>query len=136
MDTYSVEFRIEGTSLIPSEVTKILGLVPSQTSNLEFYKAQSHRRNPFWAYDGISSESNFIEKKWESLEEGLLFTLDKLLPKSDVIHSKFSMHSKYFWCAHFQESFNGGPSFSPKLLKKLSDFNVELIVKNYHSSEE
>ena len=128
MDTYTVEFRIEGLSLVPSEVTKTLELIPSLTSA---YQANKNRK-PFWGYDGVSSENNFIERKWLSLEEGLEFVLDKLLPKNELIKSEFSQYKTYLWCAHFQESFNGGPRFSPKLLKKLSDFDTEVIIKTHY----
>jgi len=85
MDTYTVEFRIEDQSLIPSEITNILKLNPCQTIDTIANINSKRKRIPFWAYDGISTENNFIEQDWKSLEEGLLFLLDKLLPKSNLI---------------------------------------------------
>jgi len=132
MDTYTVEFRIEDSNLLPSEVTNTLGLSPSQTSDTN--TINKHRK-PFWAYDGVSTEKNYISKEWESLEEALLFLLDKLLPKYDLIQSQFGECEKYWWCGHFQNSYNGGPTFSPFLLKQLADFNIKLILKTYHNHE-
>lgn len=131
MDTYTVEFRIEGSLLVPSEVTKILGLHPCHTSDIKTVKNKKKYRKPFWSYDGISSENNFIEQEWNSLEDGLLFLLEKLLPKSELIRSQFDEYRTYWWCGFFQQSFNGGPTFSPNLLKKLADFGAELIIRNY-----
>ena len=128
MDTYTVEFRIENLSLKPVEVTKILKLNPSQTR-----EGNKVNHKPLWAYDGISSENNFVEQKWVTLEEGLLFILDKLEPKLHLIQSDLFMYKRYFWCAHFQESFSGGPVFSTHLLQRLAHFNTELIIKNYYS---
>lgn len=79
MDTYTVEFRMEGLELQPFEITETLGLVPCQT-----IEANKH------------------------------------------------INKRYFWCASFQESFDGGVSLSSDLLKKLADFNSELIISNYH----
>ena len=133
MDTYTVEFRIEGSSLIPSIITKTLELTPSQTENIGDSINPKRKNNALWSYNGISSEENFIEQKWETLEEGLLYILEKLQPKADIIQNKLNIYKRYLWCGHFQESFSGGPKFSPKLLKKLSDFETELIISNYRS---
>ena len=135
MDTYTVEFRIKGSVLVPSEVSKVLGLHPCQTRDMAANKNSKRYRDPFWAYDGISSEINFVEQEWKSLEEGLLFLLDKLLPKCDLIRSNFGEYKTYLWCGHFKQSFDGGPTFSPNLLKKLADFGTELIIRTYQHSE-
>ncbi|MCL7489396.1 MAG: DUF4279 domain-containing protein [Desulfobulbaceae bacterium] len=136
MDTYTVEFRIEGTELVPSEVTRVLGLEPCQTRDMAANKDSKRHCTPLWSYDGMSSETDFVEQEWKSLEEGLLFLLDKLSPKRELIQKEFSDYDKYWWCGHFQDSFDGGPTFSPKLLKKLADFGIELIISNYMHSEE
>ena len=131
MDTYTVEFRIEGSSLIPSNITKLLELTPSRTENIGDSINPKRKNNALWSYDGISSEKNFVAQEWKTLEEGLLYLLEKLQPKADIIQNELNIYKKYLWCGHFQESFSGGPKFSPELLKKLSDFNTELIISNY-----
>lgn len=130
MDTYTVEFRIEGSTLIPQEVTKNLEVNPSQTSDTNKI---NRKREPFWAYDGFSTETDYVGKEWESLEEGLQFLLNILLPKQNLIHSQFAEYKKYWWCGFFQESFDGGPSLSPELLKQLANFNVELMIRTHHA---
>jgi len=134
LDTYTVEFRIEGVSLIPLDVTKILEITPCHTRSI--HKIKDKKQIPLWSYDGVSSEKHFVEQEWNSLEEGLTFLLDKLANKKFLISSHFSSYKTYFWCAHFKNSFNAGPTFSPELLKSLSDFGSELIIRSYHTSEE
>ena len=134
MDTYTVEFRMEGLELQPFEITETLGLVPCQT--IEANKHINKRNlNALWAYDGVYFEDNSPSYEWKNLEEGLLFVLGKLEEKLQLIESDFFMYKRYFWCASFQESFDGGVSLSPDLLKKLADFNSELIISNYHGED-
>lgn len=133
MDTYTVEFRIDGSNLVPSDITEILGLKPCLYRDTSENVNSKRYRMPFWSYDGISSEDNFKEQEWGSLEEGLQFLLEKLLPKRDLIQSKLKNYNSYWWCGFFQQSFNGGPTFSPELLRKLADFGVKLIIKNYRN---
>jgi len=134
MDTYTVEFRMEDLSLIPSEITKILELNPCQTRDIN---SHINKRNPnaLWAYDGIYFDNDSLAYEWKTLEEGLSFVLDKLEPKLHLIESNFSMYKRYFWCAHFQESFDGNTRVSPNLLKRLANFNTELIINNYYSDD-
>ena len=131
MNTYTVEFRIEGVDLIPLEITKLLKLSPSQT---RIYTKEINK-NSLWSYDGVSFEKDdFIESEWNTLEEGLLFILDHLLPKKRIIKSKLNMYKRYLWCGSFQESFDATIRFSPELLQKLSLFDTEVIVTNYSST--
>jgi len=134
IDTYTIEFRIEGLELQPLKVTNILELNPCQTRDMH---TCINKRNPnaLWAYDGVYFENNSPAYNWKTLEEGLLFILDKLESKLDLIETNFFMYKRYFWCANFQKSFDGGVSLSPQLLKRLADFNTELIISNYHIEE-
>lgn len=132
-DTYSVEFRIEGKLLVPSEVTLVLDLEPCRIENGDTLNSVGKRRVPLWSYDGLSSELVFSENEWDSIEEGLQYLLRRLSPKKELIQALLGGHKIYWWCGHFQQSFDGKTSFSPTLLKELSDFGVPLIVSNYHS---
>jgi hypothetical protein len=53
-----------------------------------------------------------------------------------LIRSNYSEYKIYWWCGYFQQSFDGGPAFSPELLKKLSDFGATLMIRNYRYKEE
>ncbi len=85
-----------------------------------------------WAYNGTDEQ----HVSWDSLEKGLNFVLNKLWPHLDTIASYKEMGAQLiWWCGHFYSSFDGGPSLSPTLLKKLGEFGAELYIDNYHSND-
>ena len=135
MNLFTVEFRIENDFLVPNDITKLLELSPCLTSDMLTHIKRSTSRTPFWAFDGISNIDDFHEQKWDSIEEGLLFLSEKLLPKIDLIQSHFDEYKLYWWCAFFQDSIAGELRFSPNLLEKLSLFNAELIISTYQSDK-
>jgi hypothetical protein len=125
MHEYSVEFRIFGDELDPEEVTIDLGLEPSNT-----WKAKdAPSQESMWGYDGFAEDPNM--KIWTSLEEGLSFLLDKLFPYKEKIDEYKRTYDAIWWCGHFQSSFSGGPTLSPKLLKALGEFGVDLQINNH-----
>lgn len=130
MDKYTVEFRIEGLDLIPTEVTKILELSPCYIRDIHT-RINKKDTLSLWAYDGMYFEEDSPSYEWDKLEEGLLFLLNKLELKSNIISTDLNSYKRYFWCGHFQEGLKGGSKFSLELLKKLSDFNTEIIINNY-----
>jgi hypothetical protein len=134
MSEYTVEFRIEGLTLVPSEVTSLLELQPCRVDNGLRNKRGNYNPVPLWSYDGVSTESRFVEQNWASLEEGLQFLLEILLPKKDLIQSRFGGYKTFWWCGHFQQGFNSKIILTPVMLSKLSDFGVDLILCNYGSS--
>ena len=131
MHKYTVELRIEGGSLLPESVTQKLGLQPCQV-RVAVEMPEKKSRKALWAFDGISDELG-TKHEWDSLEEGLLYTLQKISAKRREIFSSFDEFEIYWWCGHFQQSFDGGPSFSPSLLKSLADFGAPLYLDNYFS---
>jgi len=135
MHKYTVEFRIEGNTLVPSEVTALLGLQPSQVRNLNSDKRKIDESKLLWAYNGFDLTEGPIQE-WESLEEGLLFLLVRLMPKKKQIQLEFGNFDMYWWCGHYQQSFDGGPTFSPELFGKLADFGVPLYLDNYFAVPE
>lgn len=132
MHYYTVEFRIEGLELNPSTITTDLGLQPCQIRDFtDFNKGStSRKRHNLWAYDGFSPNEK-REEDWDSLETGLLYVMANLLPKKEQIAALSSRYQVYWWCGHFQNSFDGGPRFSPSLLLQLADIGVELMLDNY-----
>jgi len=89
MHKYTVEFRVDGIALIPSEVTALLGLQPCQVREAGIDGARKNGGKSLWAYDGFGLGTN-SKHEWESLESGLLFLLEKLLPKKNQIELNFS----------------------------------------------
>jgi hypothetical protein len=61
----------------------------------------------------MSAEGEAVNE-WESLELGLQYLLGKLLPKMELIRSYISKYDVFWWCGHFQSSFDGGPTMAPR----------------------
>lgn len=128
MHKYTVSFRIDGNNLFPSAVTEKLNLQPDQIRENPPRKDVGKVFRPLWSYSGAVPN-----QEWSSLEEGLLYVLKDLLPKKDLIWSAFGNFNLYWWCGHFQSSFDGGPTLSAELLRKLADFGAKLFIDNYFS---
>ena len=82
-----------------------------------------------WAYNGPPDSPT----RWSSLEEGLQYVLEQLWPHRDKLAFYRSMEPTW-WCGHFQSSFDGGPTLSPKLLRQLGEFGAELYIDDYYSA--
>lgn len=130
MHKYTMEFRIYGETLDPSEVSTDLGIEPSLMIRAGERRTRTTRfEKSMWAYDGFPST-----RRWDSFEEGLISLLEKLLPFKDKIEKYRSNYELILWCGHFQSSFNGGPTLSPRVLNLLSEFGVALFIDNYFGS--
>lgn len=132
VDTYLIEFRIEGATLSPQNATETLGLQPCLTRESAVGIAAGRFESAMWSFDGISSQSVGDQKEWLSLHSGLDFLLELLLPKLELIQSNFGHHDMYWWCGHFQESFDGSSTFPTELLRKLAQFGAPVILTSYH----
>ena len=130
MHEYMVELRISGPTLHPDDVTRDLGIVPTQTR----FKGERRDEKSLWgegmwaiAVQPPSGES------WISLEDGLRSLLELIGPKRSGILAYSASNKVYLWCGHFSSSFDGGPTLSSGLLKSLGEFGVELILDTYCS---
>ena len=131
MHTYSVQFRISGKDMSPDEVTRRLGLEPNQVRIAgERRSANQVRTESLWSYDGGTASAE-AAREWTSLEDGVRYVLERLLPKRDLIQEYAKSHNAVWWCGHFQSSFDGGPTLSASLLRLLADFGVPLFIDNY-----
>ena len=129
MHEYSVEFRISGAELVPAAITEALGLEPSLVRHVgETRGAGKVWDQALWGYNGFPPGD---AKSWASLEEGLSFVLDRLEPVRNEIEKLKEKYETVWWCGHFQSSFDGGPTFSATLLRRLADFGVELYLDTY-----
>ncbi|WP_425600653.1 DUF4279 domain-containing protein [Pinirhizobacter soli] len=135
-DLYTVEFRIAGADLVPDDITHEISLTPRHT------RCRGETRGPsgtfetgIWSFSGIGEEATYV-REWEKLEDGLLNLLPHLLARRDVISTYVKKYDVFWWCAHFQSSFDGGPTFSPSVLRALADLGASLSIANYLSSEE
>ncbi len=135
MHEYTVEFRIHGGDLVPSEITQALGLEPSQVRNAGDRRDFKTRwEEALWAYDGYSPPLG--NKTWNTLEDGLRFVLEKLWPLKDKVDGYKFEFKVMLWCGHFYSSFNGGPTLSPELLKMLGEFGVEVYIDTHFCAED
>jgi Domain of unknown function (DUF4279) len=91
MHTYSVQFRISGKDLNPDEVTHRLGLEPNQVRIAGERRSESQVWNEsLWSYgDTASAEA---AREWTSLEDGLRYVLERLLPKKELIQEYTKSH--------------------------------------------
>ncbi len=132
MNEYTVEFRIYGKDFDPSAVTAALNLEPTLTRKSGDRKGKTTCwEEGMWAYNGYSESHG--SKVWASLEEGLNFVLEKLLPVKSEIENYKNRFKVILWCGHFQSELNSSFTLSPHTLKKLSEFGVEVFVDNYKS---
>lgn len=133
MHEYTVELRIYGKELDVSKVTEYVGLQPSSLRRAGEAAGSRQMEYSLWGYDGREDDAN--PKTWDSLEDGLLFLLGRLSNVKDKIGEYVPKYNVIFWCGHFQSGFDGGPTLSPALLRRLGEFGVGLFIDNYFSVE-
>src|SRR5262249_5764896 len=120
---YTIEFRIWGDALDADEVSRDLGLQPCQTrtSGASRFPGRSDHRG-MWAYAGPAGAPT----EWASLEDGLTNLIEHLWPYREKIAKYRATADLVWWCGHFQSGFDGGPTLSAALLRKLGEFGAEL----------
>jgi len=129
MHEYTVQLRISGAELVPATITEELKLEPCLVREVGERRGEGKIwHKALWAYSGFSSGTL---KNWASLEDGLTFILDRLEPFRIQIDNYQQKYDIVWWCGHFQSSFDGGPTLSARLLRRLADFGVDLYIDNY-----
>lgn len=76
-----------------------------------------------------------FKPEWASLQEGLEFLLEGLSSRKAEIIALGRQYDGVWWCGHFQASFDGGPTLSPKLLTELGSYEISLSIDNYFNDE-
>lgn len=133
MHQYTVELRIAGQDLDPDEITRSLGISPTQVRRKgERRSGASVWTENMWAYEVFPSQRD----SWSSLSDGLTSLLNEVLPLKTRLQSFASANKIYLWCGHFTTDFDGGPTLPPELLKLLGEFGVGLELDTYHQSAE
>ena len=128
MNRYTVELRITAESLSPEQITEDLGLEPSLIRHAGDQRGRSSVfTKALWAYGG--------EQEWASLEEGLNSLLRPLSGKELALKRYASTAEVFWWCGHFQSTFDHDTVMSPALLGKLADFNFPLHLVSYFSDD-
>ena len=117
----------------PDRVTAETGLNPCDVSHAELDPDGTVLHKSRWAYNG-GGESDTYE--WDKLEEGLEFVLERASSSVDIFKKYGTNNLVTWWCGHFQSTFDGGPTLSPGLLKRLGDFGADLFIDNYFTQNE
>ena len=133
LHSYTVALSFHGEQLEPSELSAKLNLQPSHSFSQQQSQSMQRKRTPFWSYNG-QGQLRF-QDEWESLEEGLIFLLQILNSRKAEIISLAQQFDAVWWVGHFQGSFDGGPTLSPKLMAEISTYEIPLSIDNYFSDE-
>jgi hypothetical protein len=128
--TYKVELRVYGRDVIPDRITERTHLTPCTVRAAGSRTGPKTHQDAVWGFNG-GAPDEFLE--WSSLEDGLSFVLNAVGRAREDVRSCVGGASIIWWCGHFQSSFDGGPTLSPEILQRLSEFGVPLFVDNYFS---
>jgi Domain of unknown function (DUF4279) len=131
---YTIELSFYGDQLVPSDISACLKLQPSGSLSQSQIQPGKRRRRPYWGYNG-KGELGFLPE-WTCLEDGFEFLLKILNPRKPDIVALARQFDAVWWCGHFQTSFDGGPTLSPKLLTEIGSYEIPLSFDNYFSDEE
>jgi Domain of unknown function (DUF4279) len=128
---YVVRLWIRGNDFDPDTASDLLELDPSATTRAG--EMLPNRRNTIAPITTWSYNEKDEDEHWSSLEEGLLSMTALLLPRKKELAQLAAMHEVFIGCGVFKESFDGGPSFSSRLLRELAELGIELWMDIYQS---
>jgi len=133
MHSYLVSLRISGKAFDPSDVTKDLSIEPTQVRIAGEPRpgGKSVWEESMWEYEARPTTG---EIEWLTLEAGLRELLSSFSNCVEKLRVYQRLNEVCIFCGHFSDSFNGGPSLSPALLKSLGDFGVELFLDTYRAN--
>ncbi len=132
MHTYTVSLRISSAELDVAQVTKELGLAPTQT------RMVGERKSADEVWDKALWELEVFPKgrtDWDSLEVRLATLLKIFVSQTKTLQKYSKKHDIFIWCGHFSSSFDGGPHLSAEMLRALGEFGVPLWFDVYSSSD-
>jgi len=135
MHSYLVALRISGPTLDVADVTAKLSLKPSQTriAGQSRPGGKSVWDESMWEYEVRPNRNR--KRDWSSLEQGLTKIVSAFRSRKRLLRNYQRRFKVCIFCGHFSSSFNGGPAFSPPLLKELGNLGVELFLDTYSSSD-
>jgi len=126
---YNVSLQFSGDQLEPSEITARLNLQPSKVFNKSENLPWQRQRCSCWEYNGKGEVG--YQFGWEFLEDGLEFLVATLNSRKAEIIAIGRQFEGYWWCSHFQASFNGGPKLPSKLLAEMGSYGIPLYIDTY-----
>jgi hypothetical protein len=136
MHEYSVGLIVSGDELDEAEISAILGMAASvyfKKGEPLSPRSQKERSTSTWSFDFNPPVGKPV---WPSLEDGLRYMIERLLPKKNVLLELRERYSMIAYCGHFGSGFGGGPSITPETLGVLSQLGLTLTIKTYWGSTE
>lgn len=128
-------FRVVGEVLEPDDVTKVLGLQPSQAlrSGQLVPTATQVRRQELGVWL-LKSEGQIVST---SLERHLNYLLDLIEPGAEALRQlrRSQDVTADFFCFWMSATGHGGPVFSAKLLERVAGVGAELGIDFYGGGE-
>jgi|SRR5215470_7088460 len=132
MHSYLVSLRISGPLLNPRDVSRDLGIEPTQVriAGQPRPESKSLWTESMWEY---AARPTTGQDEWHSLEEGLAAIFLRFSGCIEKQRDYQNSCDVCLFCGHFSDEFNGGPTLSPALLKSLGDFGVQVFLDTYSS---
>jgi hypothetical protein len=122
---------IYGDSFEPGRITDLLGLTPTRCGRKGEARSSPRpnvklppRKNSFWLFS--SSLLDHVP-----LQEHLLWIIEQLEAKREVLGELAKEYKVQFNCGFSSENGQGGCTFDPALLSRLSSFGIPLVLDLY-----
>jgi hypothetical protein len=123
---YFVELRVWGRTLDPAAVTRETGLHPCRAWLAGCRLDAQVQEEGLWAFDGEGP------RRWDSLEDGLAYLLDRVEPFSSIFNRyRAAQHTVAWWCGHSHDRLDSGRWLSGRLLARLAAFRADLFIESH-----
>jgi hypothetical protein len=124
-----VSLGIYGEPLEPERITELLGLTPTRWGRKGEIRISPRakvppRKNSFWLLSSPLADS-------EPLDAHLSWLMDKLEPKRQALEELAKEYKVQFVCGFSSENGQGGCTFDPRLLNRLSSLGLPLVLDLY-----
>lgn len=136
MNIYTIELRIYSDICDPDEIVPDFGLVPTTTQR-KGDRTVGDRifEMSMCGFGQRNSEGGLIE--WSSLEEGIHSLFDEIGSRtSKLIELRKKGNNAVLWCGQFFHGFGAETEISPRLMRRIARFDLDLVLTTYFSSSE
>jgi hypothetical protein len=125
----TISIRFFGKNLVPEQLTTMLGCYPTRSGKTGediVNKSGTSRkiRKGFWHLEYGESDAVDLEEKVNQL-------LEKLTGDLEVWQEITQKYKADVFCGLFIDKFNEGFAFSPNIMRKLADRNLEIDIDIY-----
>jgi len=131
MHEYSASLKIVSDKGSTAEISERLRIQPTHVVEVGDRLKTAIATKAVWNFEAKTPAG----RKWTSLEDALIALLAVFSDRhAEIREIQLDCHV-CLWCGHFSSSFDGGPVFSPTLLRMLGDFGVEMFLDTYFSDD-